>query len=215
MNILLVGGGNASIIILNYFAKIHDVSVSGVIDLRADAPGIVLARKMGIETGSDMERMLARHDINIVIELTGVKAVRDKISGLLKDGQELLTAGAAKILVDIISNEFLSVAQDCTSQFETLNVRLQEAIKNINEAYKYGERVLRESRLIATNGRIEAARAGDTGRTFSVVIDRVNEMLCEIQKILDNVSKASVECNKTLDEMNSTSDKLKESLHAA
>ena len=75
MKIAVVGGGTRCAQLLklidqHQFEKIHPRIVA-VADLKADAPGLLLAKEKGLFTTSDYNDLFSRDDIELIIELTG------------------------------------------------------------------------------------------------------------------------------------------------
>jgi len=75
MNIAVVGGGKKCAQLLNLidqhtFEEIHP-KVVGVADLKANAPGLLLAKAKGLFTTTDYNDLFSRDDIDLIIELTG------------------------------------------------------------------------------------------------------------------------------------------------
>jgi len=75
MNIAVVGGGRKCAQLLNLidqheFKEIHP-KIVGVADLKADAPGMLMAKEKGLFTTKNYEDLFDRVDIDLIIELTG------------------------------------------------------------------------------------------------------------------------------------------------
>ena len=78
--IAVIGAGHAGIELLQQLFDAEFVDIVGVADTKKDAPGMVLAREHQIPTTEDMNRVLvSRRKIDIMIDLTGVTAVRDHL----------------------------------------------------------------------------------------------------------------------------------------
>jgi len=211
MNIVLVGGGKAAVTLLNYFSSVQDIRVVGVVDLRQGAPGILLAKQLGIETTSKMEDMLGRPDVDVVIEITGVPKVRQAVIDMLRPDQEVMSAGCAKMMCDMIDAQIhrnTSVAEEISVQFEDLTRRLRTAIQSIDSALQDIDDVLRDIELVTINARIEAARAGEAGRAFSVVVEEMQRLVTNIRNAMNSISHTSEESHKTLENLHNTEDNL-------
>ena len=58
MNIIIIGGGKASLTLIDYFLSADDIRVVGIADIKEDAPGILRARELKIETSTRMEDLI-------------------------------------------------------------------------------------------------------------------------------------------------------------
>ncbi|MDI6601586.1 MAG: hypothetical protein QME46_07370 [Thermoanaerobacteraceae bacterium] len=76
---ILVGGDKGGYNILKHFKDSETMSVIGVIDVNDDAPGMKLAREMGIYTSNNIESIL-KLDPELIIQVTG----REEVLGQLK-----------------------------------------------------------------------------------------------------------------------------------
>ena len=78
--IAVIGAGHAGIELLQKLFDAEFVDIIGVADTKKDAPGMVLAREHQIPTTTDMNTLLVNSsEIDILIDVTGVKAVRDAL----------------------------------------------------------------------------------------------------------------------------------------
>ncbi len=211
MNIVLVGGGKAAVILLDFFAGLKDVKVVGVSDVKEDAPGIVHARSLGIPTTTRTEDLVKRANTNIIVELTGNSKVRAGLLENLRSDQDIMSANCARLMCDIIiaqASHDAGVAEAVSDKFKTSTSRLQTAIENIDIAYANVEKLLRETGLITLNAKIESARAGAAGNAFAIVVDRMHEMLNSIREAMEKISNASTEGHETLAGLKAAKDQL-------
>lgn len=218
MKIVLVGGGKAAVILLNFFSGQEKINLVGISDLHEDAPGMVRARELRIPTTTKTEELLSRRDVDIIIELTGNAAVRSALQDKLLPGQDIMSANCAKLMCDIIlaqASHDAAVADTVGERFKAAMTRLQTAIENIDVAYANVEKLLRETGLVTLNAKIESARAGQAGAAFSIVVDRMHEMLSDIREAMEKIANASTEGQETLASLKSAKDQLAEEFHLA
>jgi molybdenum-dependent DNA-binding transcriptional regulator ModE len=211
MNIALVGGGRAAVVLLDFFALQKDIKVIGISDINESAPGIKHAKNLGIPTTTDTKQLAQRHDVQTIIELTGNANVRSELLGILRPNQDFMSANCAKLTSDIIEAQSAHNAMTATTvsdQFHTSISRLSTAISNMDFAYKNIEKLLRETELVALNAKIECARAGQAGDAFAKVVERMHEMLSSIREAMDKISNASTESHDTLVKLKSAKDQL-------
>jgi len=91
MNIAVVGGGTRCkrLIEVTEQHKFQEINpkVIAVADLKGDAPGIVVAKKMGLLVTNDYNDFFKRDDIDLIIELTGKMDIYNDI--LSKKGENV------------------------------------------------------------------------------------------------------------------------------
>ncbi len=212
MNIAIVGGGQASLTLLDFFGSVENVTVVGIADLDSNAPGIIRAGQLDIPTTKDMIALIGQPKVQMVAELTGVPKVRQMVLQALRPNQEIITAAGARLMCELIElqkKRNAEVIDQLSEQFDRLGKRFEGAIGQINASGGNIDRILRETQLIAMNGTIEAARAGKVGEAFGVVVARMAETLNEIRDTMDAITAAADESNKSLTELNEVEEHLK------
>ena len=99
----IVGGGRAAVAVLDFFAAYESVFVAGITDLNADAPGVKRAMQLGVTFVPTLAALMEK-PLDLVLELTGSPKVVKLIQDRLRRGQDLITAGGAKLLLDLIAH---------------------------------------------------------------------------------------------------------------
>ena len=213
MKIVFVGGGQGAVTLLHHFATLQDIEVVSVVDLRDDAPAVLLARERGIHTCKKMEEIAENADVELIIELTGVPKVQAQLLKILRPGQEIMTAKGARIMIDMISSQARANAQavdNISSQFNELTEMLQKTIENTDHALDKIRSVLREMQIVTLNANVEAARAGDAGKSFLVVVERMREMLTRTEEATNIIDGASEESHHALNDLTAAESRLRD-----
>jgi len=148
-------------------------------------------------------------------ELSGITSkIRDSIlnienssiqaGDMLKQDKETL-ANLSPLL-----NEMIEVIQMASED----NLRLQESSKKINKIVEYINSIAKQTNLLSLNASIEAARAGDAGRGFSVVSLEIKKLADETKNSVGEITPIIKEINDRVlcsnAAMNSCIDKLRE-----
>jgi hypothetical protein len=217
MNIILVGAGNASLLLLDYFRRIDYIKLSGVVDLNDSAPGIVRARELKIPCFKDVKGAMQQAGVDMVIELTGNEKVRQIILENLGANQHFMSSNAAKIMCDFIeiqSKQRIEMVENLSSEFSKLTDKLKGSGNYIEQSIRNINSVLLNMEIIVVNAGIEAARAGEHGRAFDVVVEGMRSTLKEIEMALQEITKAADESKNTMLELVRTEDKLKKSIES-
>jgi transcriptional regulator with PAS, ATPase and Fis domain len=76
--VVIIGAGKGGTALIEILHKDPLVKIIGIADTHPDAPGLDLARRLGIMTVTDY-RLLMKEKIDIVIDVTGSRAVRDAL----------------------------------------------------------------------------------------------------------------------------------------
>jgi len=98
-NIAIVGGGKGGTIILDAFAQIEDFNVIGLCDVNAEAPGMVLAKKLGVGAFQDLATLMRQPGLDLIIEATGSERVREQVAGLMPKGALLVDSHVANVMM--------------------------------------------------------------------------------------------------------------------
>lgn len=82
----LIGAGETGTPLLKQLLDASFVDIVGVADLNDAMPGMQLARSRGVKTTNDfMEMARLGNDLDILIDVTGVPAVREKLRNFFKE----------------------------------------------------------------------------------------------------------------------------------
>ncbi|PLT27871.1 sigma-54 interaction domain-containing protein [Peribacillus deserti] len=96
-NVVIIGAGNGGTAILRMLQEIEYLAVRAIVDIKTDAPGILLAKQMGITTDSDW-RLLMDSSVDIIIDVTGSDSVFNSIRNAKPPNTVLVPGAVAKIL---------------------------------------------------------------------------------------------------------------------
>src|SRR5574341_865426 len=66
--ILLIGAGQAGKGLLEMFQQDPSITILGVVDIKAEAPGLLLARRLRIPTGGDFKEFIRNSEIDLIID---------------------------------------------------------------------------------------------------------------------------------------------------
>ena len=100
--ILIVGAGQAATKLLQVFREYPDVKIIGVTDIHPKAPGLQLAREMGIPTATDYHPFLALKP-HLILNLTGKSQVQEKLLQEKPAESEVIGGNSALLLWTLIS----------------------------------------------------------------------------------------------------------------
>lgn len=105
----IIGGGNACDNLLTILADDRmgalNLEILGVADPNSDAPGMQHANDLGIFTTGDFAALYELPGLNLLIELTGIPAVRDKVAATKPANVSTIDYLGARLLWDMFQLE--------------------------------------------------------------------------------------------------------------
>lgn len=101
MNIAIIGGGKGGTVILEAFSQLDEFNLVGLSDVNADAPGMNLARKMGVPTFQDLG-MVMQQSPDLIIEATGNERVREQVNKLKPPNALLVDSNIANVMMTVM-----------------------------------------------------------------------------------------------------------------
>lgn len=100
--IILIGAGKGGKALLELFHKDSTVEIAGVADKDAGAPGLVLARELGLKVSADYRELLTSEEGGLIIDVTGNPDVGREIYELKPEGMEIVGGNAARFIWEFI-----------------------------------------------------------------------------------------------------------------
>ena len=100
--ILLIGAGQAGTGLLEMFQEDPSITIVGVVDIKEDAPGLLMARRLRIPTGNDFKELIRNPEIDLIIDVTGNSEVDRMLWQLKAERAEVMGGRGAKFLWDLM-----------------------------------------------------------------------------------------------------------------
>ena len=100
--IILIGAGKGGKALVELFHKDPTVEIAGVADKDAGAPGLVLARELGLRVSADYREFLTSEEDGLIIDVTGNPDVGREIYELKPEGMEIVSGNAARFIWEFI-----------------------------------------------------------------------------------------------------------------
>ena len=102
MRVLLVGAGKAGQALIRLLRDDPTIEVAGVVDSDSQAPGLAIARELGLPVSASFDELLNHEKIDLVIDVTGNSSVRRDINRLKSDGTEIIGGVAARFIWQLV-----------------------------------------------------------------------------------------------------------------
>lgn len=127
----IIGGGHGGEAVLKSIHNLPDVKVTGIADLRDDAPGIIYARKLGIACYRDFTRLLETCP-DMVIEATGKKQVQDEIYDKKDKNTRVIESDMAQLIIDMFHSKE-EMIEDLHQQAQQLAAMAQQMSASVQQ----------------------------------------------------------------------------------
>nr|WP_018085314.1 methyl-accepting chemotaxis protein [Desulfurispora thermophila] len=101
----IVGGGRGGRAMLQVLSTLGEVQIAGISDMRADAPGVVLARELGIPYFPDFAQLATRPDLDILINVTGSEEVAAKLAEIKNEQTVIAHPKVARLMYMLVENK--------------------------------------------------------------------------------------------------------------
>ena len=147
--VVIIGAGRGGAALVEILHKDPHVNIVAVADINRDAPGIDVARRLKIPTTTDF-RALLKGEIDIVIDVTGSRSVREALEEV-KEKVEVIGGLSAKFMWQLIEERIKSKAltEVLRAKYSVENIigcnaKMQELYKLLPEVAKSKSTVLIE-----------------------------------------------------------------------
>ena len=105
LRILIVGAGKGGKALLELFACAPHVEVVGIADIDPRAPGLTLARNLGVPVATDAVSMVALTSANLIVDVTDDPSMGTLIAQAKPASAEVLTGTAALLVWNLAQYE--------------------------------------------------------------------------------------------------------------
>jgi two-component system NtrC family response regulator len=140
LNVVMIGAGRGGSQLLPILLENKEITLLGIAELDPSAPGLDLARRRNIPITRDFKDLVARNDVDVIIDLTGDPRVAGEIFRYKKPHSERLGGKMAKIIWNIIeerNQELRSLKKEVTERYGLGNIigkseRMREVFQVMN-----------------------------------------------------------------------------------
>jgi methyl-accepting chemotaxis protein len=186
---------------VDYYRDFHDLLQKDP-DMVIEVTGISEVRDLIHSSKNERTRMVGSDVAKLIIEMFDAK--EQMISDLNEQSRQL--AAMAQQLSATVQ-QFAATAQEMAAGAESLAEQCKHlgtntdttkhSLSETGEILNFIKHVATESKLLGLNAAIEAARAGDSGRGFTVVADEIRKLaddsghsVSQIGKILQHIEES-------------------------
>ncbi|WP_161629786.1 methyl-accepting chemotaxis protein [Desulfogranum japonicum] len=183
----IIGGGRGGLEILKLLSGSDQVKIAFMVDQDLKAVGMVEAKARGIATKTDLVAALRHNQPDFIFEATGSEKVHQIIQEHLHPGTELISSKASLMLFNVLAENRKKANQAVFTEISTLSEEISQNANSVKNTLTDITNVASSLKVLSINAAIEAARAGDFGRSFSVVASAVKDTANEAQSMVDRI----------------------------
>ena len=237
MNIVIVGAGIGGTNMIESFSKIEDINIVQVIDRSPDAPGALVAKKLGIKYSQSISD-ISIINLDLIIEATGVEKVKNELNNTFGRVCTIIDSAGALLIMTLVkrdivvldklntqmlavkdtSNQVKSHLTDISSSIDStyeINKKLNEIsktsieyIKKTDKIIQYVNNISKQTKILGINATIEAARAGEHGKGFAVVANEVQKLAGSSENFAKEITHILTKLTEEIKHVESISENL-------
>jgi methyl-accepting chemotaxis protein len=193
LDVGIVGGGKVGAELLGLFGSSDLTRVVYMVDRDERAPGILAAREKSVSTYTDIETAVSARHADFIFEVTGsgrvVETLRQAVAGRATD---LVTHDMAHAILGVVEQNRQRTTANVLDDTMRIKQDITQSLSAMTGAIEGIKRTTQEMHLLALNARLEAARAGDRGRSFDVVAQEVQASAESVRKMAQEVEQVNV-----------------------
>lgn len=179
-----IGYDNQTVDMLRFFSTLAGINIAVVADVSRDTPAMKFASQNGIHTTTNVMEAVTAHKIDILFHISQVKTVTSStISSALISKATYFNPETSKIMLK-------TIATILSTEYQRLEQQFISNTKEISTAINEFATITKNIDILAINASIEAARAGQAGRGFSVVATNIKELVKDSKQNFINIRQS-------------------------
>ncbi|MBF0454075.1 MAG: hypothetical protein HQL72_04560 [Magnetococcales bacterium] len=197
----IVGGGIEGKSLLEVFAKSKGIELLFVVDADSEAPAMKAAAKMGLKTLTRLDMAMKNFPVDFLFD---AGSTDEEIETYKAEGK-VVPSAAALLLIKMLEENRGHANQQIFSDLSSVRKEIDRNTRDASKALHGIEKISNELEVLAINAGIQASRAGEFGKGFSVVAGEVKstarvarELAGEIDRIIGEVSSSSINIEQAL-----------------
>lgn len=244
MKIVIVGAGTGGSNIITSFLNTKDIDIVLVIDRNQNSKGILMAKEVGLAysdsiddinpsytdiiieaTGNENVSKILREKFENHCTILDSKAALLLMTLVKKDIEDFENMNKQMVfLIDNISSIVEEEMREIFSSVENINIIINnllssaenssEYIEKTDNIVKYVNEISSKTKMLGLNASIEAARAAEHGKSFSVVAKEIQKLAGdstsfakEIKSILEKLQDETKNIHEEIKKLDTLSQK--------
>jgi len=173
--VAIVGAGKGGASILKALADISEVKIAGICDVNANAPGLILARELGIQTFTELDKITSQPDLDVIFEATGNEKVKTAIEQNKNSSTALVESHAANIMMMLIESREEMIhklhleAENLSNTAEMLAQTIQEVSATVHEVATSAVMIADQGARLMESASEARGHLGETGEVLNFI----------------------------------------------
>ena len=110
-HVAIIGAGRGGTALMEIFATDPLVQIVGVAEIQANAPGVALAKQLGIPVTRDYRRLLELERVDLIIDVSGNAKVWELLQDFHRMGVTIIGGASAKFMWELIEARIRATAE--------------------------------------------------------------------------------------------------------
>ena len=187
----IIGGGVGGSGLLSFLLTSQKIKVVFMVDRNAEARGLKLAAEAGIQVFTDMDEALVKAPCQLIFEMTGVPAVKDKVKQLIQSTSIELMPASTWMLIQDLETAKLQASSAVTKEIMDIKSQLTSSLEGSQDLVGRINHVMSSMQMLALNASIEASKVGVHGRGFAVVAEYMTKSVDNVRKLTEDIGKVN------------------------
>lgn len=174
-NVVIVGGGIGGTSVLKALQGIKNVKVLGICDINQTAPGILLAKNLGVSVFSDVNKLLSIPHLDLVIEATGNEKVTSTIYANKKEHVAVVESHGADLMMTLVESreqmigELHKEAENLADMSADMSATMQNVSKVVEEVANLAQEVARRGQKLISIANVAISNLDETSEVLSII----------------------------------------------
>lgn len=165
-----------------------------------------------VSSSSDIQKQTIEKNVHMISDIhSGIQDINQTAMGATKfSNQAAMQADEGSLLIKKLVEQMDDIKSDVNNSYSTIH-KLHNRSQSIENIIEVIAAISNQTNLLALNASIEAARAGDYGRGFSVVANEVKKLA---EQSSDSTKHISELIQQTIEESNSSVESMKKVINS-
>jgi len=200
----IMGAGKEGHEVLEIFSHNKSVEILFVADPDSAAPGMAMAKKLGIKTLTKPEVALKNFKVDLVIDCSNSAEIHRMAVEALGDAA-VIQVPLLMMLYKVFSEQRGQANHQVFSDLASVRQEIDRNTRDVSKTLHGIEKISNELEVLAINAGIQASRAGEFGKGFAVVAGEVKstarvarDLAGDIDRVISEISSMSKRIDQSL-----------------
>lgn len=174
-NVVIVGAGAGGTSILRALQGIPTVKILGVCDINATAPGVVLAKSLGIPVYDDVNKIFSIPALNLIIEATGNERITEIIYQNKSPHVAVVESHGADLMMTLVESreEMIESLHKEAERLAEMSSEMSSTMQNVNkvveEVSNLAQDVAQKGKKLIESANLAISNLDKTGEVLNII----------------------------------------------